>query len=277
MKKKLLLMLIFSLLAHITVAGTIIYMPDYFYKSKRIGPSENIIWGIVQRDAAGSGKQAGDEKEKPEIRGKKSEARTQKAEVRIVKAEARKEKLEKRGQESEVKVEPAVPQIPLNPPLSKGEIGELKGNENDNLTIPPLEKGGKGGFEGDQGCNENISCNASLASVTNQVGTNNGDISGEGNSDSLKKFLEDIRGEIEKNKDYPLFARKNGIEGTVYINFHIGSDGKSENIGIWKSSGSKVLDESAIRTLRSLKNISAMPEEIRELNITVPIAYRLTE
>ncbi|MBI5097154.1 MAG: energy transducer TonB, partial [Nitrospirae bacterium] len=42
-------------------------------------------------------------------------------------------------------------------------------------------------------------------------------------------------------------------------------------------SGSKILDESAIRTLKGMERFYPVPEEIRELEITVPIAYRLIE
>ncbi|MBI5406097.1 MAG: energy transducer TonB [Nitrospirae bacterium] len=95
--------------------------------------------------------------------------------------------------------------------------------------------------------------------------------------EGLKTFLEALRVEIERHKNYPPFARKNGIEGTAYLNFHIGDDGKPGGIILEKSSGSKILDESAIHTLKSMERFYPVPEEIRELKITVPIAYRLVE
>src|SRR3990172_1805573 len=102
--------------------------------------------------------------------------------------------------------------------------------------------------------------------------------SGKGNRGAgLKTFLEALRVEIERHKNYPPFARKNGIEGTAYLNFHIGDDGKPGGIALERSSGSKILDESAIRTLKGMERFYPVPEEIRELEITVPIAYRLME
>ena len=102
--------------------------------------------------------------------------------------------------------------------------------------------------------------------------------SGKGNRGAgLKTFLEALRVEIERHKNYPPFARKNGIEGTAYLNFHIGDNGRPDGIIIERSSGSKILDESAIRTLKGMERFYPVPEEIRELEITVPIAYRLVE
>src|SRR3972149_6539366 len=98
-----------------------------------------------------------------------------------------------------------------------------------------------------------------------------------GQGEGLKTFLETLRVEIERHKNYPPFARKNGIEGTAYLNFHIGDDGKPGGIALERSSGSKILDESAIRTLKGMERFYPVPEEIRELEITVPIAYRLME
>ena len=98
-----------------------------------------------------------------------------------------------------------------------------------------------------------------------------------GQGEGLKTFLETLRVEIERHKNYPPFARKNGIEGTAYLNFHIGDNGRPDGIIIEKSSGSKILDESAIRTLKGMEQFYPVPEEIRELEITVPIAYRLVE
>ncbi len=98
-----------------------------------------------------------------------------------------------------------------------------------------------------------------------------------GQGAGLKTFLEALRAEIERHKNYPPFARKNGIEGTAYLNFHIGDNGRPDGIILEKSSGSKILDESAIRTLKDMERFYPVPEEIRELEITVPIAYRLVE
>ena len=98
-----------------------------------------------------------------------------------------------------------------------------------------------------------------------------------GQGEGLKTFLETLRVEIERHKNYPPLARKNGIEGTAYLNFHIGDNGRPDGIILEKSSGSKMLDESAIRTLKSMERFYPVPEGIRELEITVPIAYRLVE
>jgi len=60
MKKKLIIMLIISLAAHITIAGTLIYIPSYLTNNNRGFDNGGVIWGIVgNKEIGGPGEGRG--------------------------------------------------------------------------------------------------------------------------------------------------------------------------------------------------------------------------
>ncbi len=97
------------------------------------------------------------------------------------------------------------------------------------------------------------------------------------NSYDIDATAEYIRREIERHKYYPDIARLRGDEGTVYINFYIGQDGIPSSIYVARSSGSGILDDAGIKTVRMVGKISNLHKELRELDIVVPITYKLVE
>ena len=84
-------------------------------------------------------------------------------------------------------------------------------------------------------------------------------------------FYKAIRTLLEKAKNYPLLARKRGMEGIVFVSFVIGSRGLPQDVKIMKSSGYQVLDEEA---RKMIKKASPFPEFNGEIKI--PIAFKLT-
>ncbi len=87
--------------------------------------------------------------------------------------------------------------------------------------------------------------------------------------------MEYVRKQIERHKYYPHIAKLRGIEGTVYLNFYIGQDGMPGSITISRSSGSEILDKAGIQTIMKIGKISNLHKELRELDIVVPITYKL--
>lgn len=75
-------------------------------------------------------------------------------------------------------------------------------------------------------------------------GTGSGPVSGADN------ILAEIRARIERAKRYPLLARKFGVEGRSLVRFQINTDGKPETVSLKSTSGSKLLDDEAIETIR---------------------------
>ena len=83
-------------------------------------------------------------------------------------------------------------------------------------------------------------------------------------------IIELIANAIERTKAYPLLARKRGIEGTVYVSFRIGHDGKPEELAIQKSSGFGILDTA---TLDVIKRAAPFPHI--ENRVEIPVTYKL--
>ena len=98
---------------------------------------------------------------------------------------------------------------------------------------------------------------------------------GHGNKFDLNPYLHQIRKEIEKHIHYPLIAQIEGMEGTVYVNFYIASNGKIKDLKIKTSSGSHILDGAAIKSIKSIKEFPRPPSEMEMLNITIPITFKL--
>ncbi|OGW31904.1 MAG: hypothetical protein A2X59_01780 [Nitrospirae bacterium GWC2_42_7] len=82
--------------------------------------------------------------------------------------------------------------------------------------------------------------------------------------------LSKIRAAVEKAKNYPAIARKNGIEGSVLTEFSINSSGLPVNIKIIKSSGFNVLDSAAVQTITR-----AAPFPVIKGDLEIPITFVL--
>jgi protein TonB len=76
---------------------------------------------------------------------------------------------------------------------------------------------------------------------------------------------------LEKAKNYPVLARKRGMEGIVLVSFTIDKKGLPQDIRIMKSSGYQILDE---EVRKMLKKASPFPEFKGEIKI--PITFKLT-
>ncbi|QRR01623.1 energy transducer TonB [Dyadobacter sandarakinus] len=81
---------------------------------------------------------------------------------------------------------------------------------------------------------------------------------------------------FRKNLRYPAQAAKAGIEGKVFVEFTVGSDGKVENVSAIKGIGFGC-DEEAVRVVKLMQNWmpgkqSGVPVKVR---FTLPIAFQL--
>ncbi|WP_419770280.1 MAG: energy transducer TonB [Candidatus Marinarcus sp.] len=98
----------------------------------------------------------------------------------------------------------------------------------------------------------------------------------------LKKALEDeyllkIRETIDKNKIYPMIAKRLGQTGKVYLNFTIKGSGQIVDIKIVKNAQYKRLDDAATEILVKIKKFEPIPNELNKAtwNITVPVLYQI--
>jgi TonB family protein len=82
--------------------------------------------------------------------------------------------------------------------------------------------------------------------------------------------IDAIRNAIERNKTYPLAARKRGREGTVLVSFRINSKGSPEGLRIVQSSGYHVLD---MATLDIVKKAAPFPYV--DSSLEIPVVFKL--
>jgi protein TonB len=66
---------------------------------------------------------------------------------------------------------------------------------------------------------------------------------------------------VESVLKYPELAAVSGYQGTLYIKFDILKDGSLGDVEVLKSSGYKILDDEALRSIRSSAPFQPLPEE----------------
>ena len=79
------------------------------------------------------------------------------------------------------------------------------------------------------------------------------------------RYIEDWRLKIERvgNLNYPDEARQKKLYGSLQLTVHIKSDGTLGGVDIDRSSGSKILDEAAVRIVKLASPYAAFPDDIR--------------
>ena len=93
------------------------------------------------------------------------------------------------------------------------------------------------------------------------------------------RIQELIHYRINHNQYYPRIARMRAWEGQVKLGMHVKSDGQLTNIHVVASSGHRVLDKAAMKSLSVVTNL---PETIdwlqgRGIDVILPIIYKLTD
>lgn len=81
-------------------------------------------------------------------------------------------------------------------------------------------------------------------------------------NDAMLRYQDMVKQKIEEARRYPLWAKKQGIEGVVFLNFIIFPDGSSHDVKIIRSSGSGILDEEAVETVKRAVPFPLIPKEI---------------
>ena len=79
------------------------------------------------------------------------------------------------------------------------------------------------------------------------------------------RYMDDWRLKVERigNLNYPDEARQKKLYGSLRLTVHIKSDGVVEKVDIDRSSGSKILDEAAVRIVQMAGPYAAFPDDIR--------------
>ncbi len=92
-----------------------------------------------------------------------------------------------------------------------------------------------------------------------------------------------IRGKLQTDLaryfSYPAIARQRGWQGHVQIGFRVEADGKLSNIYIARSSGYRLLDTSALKSLRQVEPLAEAATLLKgkSVDMELPIIYRLEQ
>ncbi len=98
------------------------------------------------------------------------------------------------------------------------------------------------------------------------------------NDAPLNYLRQQLKQAIKARFTYPRIARRMGWEGLVGISLHIENDGSLHQIQIARSSGHKVLDENARKTIQSIGRIQiASNLAIQASDTEIEVLYRLTD
>jgi len=272
MKKKLIIMLIISLAAHITIAGTLIYIPSYLTNNNQGLDDGRVIWGIVGNKEVGGPGDGGGKHGKTMSFGSGTVSIRKEIEKKIeegIVVERNETHMPLRGTEDNENLD--IENLNSDDIISDGCydssicVGENTMGEDTGI-------GNFSPGDGDAAEGGGIYGNNGGIGIKNNFG-----VIGHNSGNALNGFLIYIKSEIERHKYYPHIAKVQELEGTVYVNFHIDESGKPSSIVVGRPSGSKLLDESAVSTIKKIRHFKGVPEEIRELDISVPITYRLTK
>lgn len=90
--------------------------------------------------------------------------------------------------------------------------------------------------------------------------------------EAMFRYQDVVKQKIQAARRYPLSARRRGTEGVVALAFTVVSDGHATDIVKEGSSGSMVLDEEAMRTIKRASPFPPFPRELRTDSIRMRIS-----
>lgn len=95
-------------------------------------------------------------------------------------------------------------------------------------------------------------------------------------ADVLSRYAGVVRKKIEEKRRYPPWARRNGWQGKVVLDFVIRSDGHLNGVEVVESSGHQILDESGKEAIQRATPFPPLPmEEKKSLKLRIPVVFKL--
>lgn len=93
------------------------------------------------------------------------------------------------------------------------------------------------------------------------------------------RYLEQVKKLIEKRLDYPLMARKVGLQGVVLIRCQVTRDGSPVAVEVARASSHPLLDLAALRSVARVGRFPAVPAEVagEVVDLTIPLRFSLGE
>jgi periplasmic protein TonB len=95
-------------------------------------------------------------------------------------------------------------------------------------------------------------------------------------SDLALKFQQALLRHIARFQRYPLWARQNGLKGTVQVLFLLRRDGTVLDAWVQSTSGEVGLDREAIETVRRAEPLPVIPTELPDqIRVLLPVDFAL--
>lgn len=93
-----------------------------------------------------------------------------------------------------------------------------------------------------------------------------------------QQIRKQLHNDLGRHFRYPGVARKRGWEGTVLLDLFIETDGRISKISLARSSGYRLLDNSAINALNKVGSVSDAARWLQghSLKLQLPVIYHLT-
>lgn len=101
---------------------------------------------------------------------------------------------------------------------------------------------------------------------------------GHGTKAALADYSRTVRALIERRKEYPLAARKLGIQGSVIVSFSLDRRGELQGVSLAKSSGNSMLDNAGIRAVRGVGSFPPPPGHAMRgevISFRIPVRFNL--
>jgi len=89
-----------------------------------------------------------------------------------------------------------------------------------------------------------------------------------GGQEALFKFL-------QKEMKYPQVAKENGIQGTVFVNFVVGQDGKIRDVKVLRGVN-KMLDDEAVRVVKAMPSWKPGKQRGKPVSVSYNLPIKFT-
>jgi protein TonB len=86
-------------------------------------------------------------------------------------------------------------------------------------------------------------------------------------------YTKHVKQWIESRWEYPDLAKQYGLQGRVVVEFTILQNGQIEFLALVRSSGSKLLDEEAVRAIKAAVPFRPFPPSIRETSLRIVAGF----
>ncbi|UZJ40753.1 TonB family protein [Prosthecochloris sp. SCSIO W1101] len=115
-----------------------------------------------------------------------------------------------------------------------------------------------------------------LQKTIDETGQDSQQKSSQASASKISSYLAIIRAQIEQNKHYPRFSKKQNHEGTSLIKLHIAKDGSVLQVTMLSSSGYEPLDKATLDAVNKSSPFPAPSDyELGELSLEIPVCYML--